>query len=282
MKIIVTGATGFIGNHVIRYLLGQKVNLYVTSTNSEKARQQDWFSKVKYLAFSIGDELDETASLFFQDADIVIHLAWSGLPDFKSEKHIQFYLAQQLKFISQLMHLNIRRLVNIGTCLEYGLQEGELHEEMPVSPIVNYAIAKNELRLFTEQNSTYFNEGTCWIRLFYVFGEGQSKKSLIPQLHQAISEQKPSFDMSDGEQERDYLPVGKVAEYIVRIAFEKSAQGIFNCSSGKPIKIRTFAEDFIQKMEANIKLNFGVYPYPDYEPVQFWGRNVKLRTVLNI
>ncbi len=281
MKIVITGATGFIGNHVIQYLLHQDVNLYVTSSDIEKARQQHWFSKVNYLAFSIGDEFDEESTLFFQDADIVIHLAWSGLTDFKSENHTQIYLAQQQKFISQLTQLNIHRLVNIGTCLEYGLQEGELTEDMPVFPIVNYAIAKNDLRLFTEQIARQFEYGTCWIRLFYMYGQGQSKKSFIPQLHQAILEQKSSFDMSDGEQERDYLPVEKVSEYIVRIAFDQTAQGIFNCSSGKPIKIRTLAEDYIQKMGAKIKLNLGVYSYPDYEPVRFWGNNDKLKKIID-
>lgn len=281
MKVVVTGATGFIGNYLIRDLLDRKLEVFATSSNWGRAKEMDWFSRVSYHAFSIGDDMDEKTVCFFEDADVVIHLAWQGLPDFKSDNHIHLYLKQQKKFITQLTTLKIKRLINIGTCLEYGLQEGGLSEEMPVCPVVNYAIAKNELRLYTEQIESSFENGTCWIRLFYMFGEGQSKKSFLPQLHQAIIEQRETFDMSDGEQERDYLPVQKVSEYIARIALNQNAQGIINCASGKPIKIRTLAEEFIKKMDSSIQLNLGVYPYPDYEPVCFWGINNKMRGILN-
>jgi dTDP-6-deoxy-L-talose 4-dehydrogenase (NAD+) len=276
MKILVTGASGFIGNHVINVLLQQNYKVYATSSNFQKASISSWLPKVSYHAYTIGEELNEADRHFFSQADAIIHLAWDGLPDFNSEKHVDIYQKKHLQFLSELSNLGLKRMCVVGTCLEYGLQEGELYEDLRPQPVTNYGIAKNNLRINLEQLDIQLT----WIRLFYMFGQGQSPKSIIPQLAKAISEGKESFDMSDGLQERDYLPVEKVADYIVQLALSKNAEGIFNCSSGKPIKVRELVEEFVQKNNSNIQLNFGVYSYPEYEPVRFWGNNEKIRRLI--
>ncbi len=87
--------------------------------------------------------------------------------------------------------------------------------------------------------------------------------------------------MSGGEQERDYLPVEKVAEYIVAVALQNDVNGIINCCSGKPIKIKELVTNYLKENNADIKLNRGYYPYPDYEPMSFWGDDTKLKQILN-
>lgn len=79
----------------------------------------------------------------------------------------------------------------------------------------------------------------------------------------------------------DYLPIEKVAENISEIALQNKIQGIINCCSGSPISIRKFIEDFILANSYNISLNLGFYPYPNYEPMAFWGEIYKLKKVLN-
>jgi dTDP-6-deoxy-L-talose 4-dehydrogenase (NAD+) len=86
--------------------------------------------------------------------------------------------------------------------------------------------------------------------------------------------------MSGGKQLRDYLPVEKVAEYIVKISIDDKITGIINCCSGEPISIRKFVENYIAEKNKNIELNLGYYPYPDYEPMAFWGDNKKLMKIL--
>ena len=87
--------------------------------------------------------------------------------------------------------------------------------------------------------------------------------------------------MSGGEQVRDYLPVQKVGEYIANIALQQKIDGIINCCSGQPISIREFVKDYLIKNKKSITLNFGYYPYTDYEPMSFWGDNSKLKMILN-
>ena len=114
-----------------------------------------------------------------------------------------------------------------------------------------------------------------------MYGKGQNPKSLLSQLDKAISEGKEEFNMSGGEQERDYLPVEKVAEYIVKIAVQNDELGMINCCSGKPIKVKELVEDHVRSKHATIKLNLGFYPYTDYEPMRFWGDTKRLKTILN-
>ena len=87
--------------------------------------------------------------------------------------------------------------------------------------------------------------------------------------------------MSGGEQLRDYLPVEKVAEYIVKISMQDKIRGIINCCSGKPISIRKLVENYLSEKNASIELNMGYYEYPDYEPMAFWGDNKKLMKILD-
>jgi hypothetical protein len=86
--------------------------------------------------------------------------------------------------------------------------------------------------------------------------------------------------MSGGLQERDYLPVGKVADYIVEIALQQEVAGIINCCSGQPVTVKELVKDYLLQRQARISLNLGYYPYPDYEPMRFWGKNDKLKTIL--
>ena len=88
--------------------------------------------------------------------------------------------------------------------------------------------------------------------------------------------------MSGGEQVRDYLPVEKVAEYIVKISIQDKISGIINCCSGEPISIRRLVENYLVEKNKSIKLNLGHYPYKDYEPMKFWGENNKLKQIIDV
>jgi len=113
-----------------------------------------------------------------------------------------------------------------------------------------------------------------------MYGKGQSPNSILSQLDRALENRETTFKMSGGEQLRDYLPVEKVAEYIVKIAMQNKVRGIINCSSSKPISIRKLVENYLEKKQKSIHLNLGYYPYPDYEPMAFWGDNKKLKMAL--
>ena len=104
-----------------------------------------------------------------------------------------------------------------------------------------------------------------------MYGEGQARNSLLPLLKEAVSRGERTFNMSGGEQLRDYLPVEEAARQIVHAALAGRDLGAINICSGKPVSVRRLVEQWISENDWDIKLNLGHYPYPDYEPMAFWG-----------
>ena len=113
-----------------------------------------------------------------------------------------------------------------------------------------------------------------------MYGKGQNPNSLLSQLEDALKRGDKIFNMSGGEQLRDYLPIEKVAEYIIKIALQNKVAGTINCCSGKPISVRQLGQDYLNEKKATIQLNTGYYPYPDYEPMAFWGDDKKLKSII--
>ncbi len=280
MKVLVTGATGFIGNYVIEQLLEQGYTVIATSTNIELAKQKSWFEKVIYVPYKIFQP-KENLYEFFKCPDVLIHLAWEGLPNYKELFHIEKNLWDNYSFIKELVVGGLKNITVIGTCFEYGMVEGCLKEDMITNPANPYAIAKDSLRKFLNELKVKHNFNFKWVRLFYMYGEGQSPKSIIPQLQQALKNGDEQFNMSKGDQLRDYLSIEEVARNIYKIALQTNVEGIINCCSGKPIKLQDFIQDYLSKINKSIKLNLGYYPYSDVEPFAFWGDDTKLKSILN-
>ena len=283
MKILVTGASGFVGNHVVNYLLSQNHTVVATSRDKLKAQEKEWYDKVKYVPFDISN-FSRDANLFtqFGKPDVLIHLAWDGLPNYLDTIHIEKNLFSHYQFLKNYIESGGNHIVVTGTCLEYGMQNGPLKEDFTPMPDCSYAVAKDSLRRFiVELQKKHTSLTFQWMRLFYIYGEGQSCKALIPQLEAAIINGDTVFNMSGGEQLRDYLPVKKVAELISKVALQKDILGIINCCSGIPISVRKFIENFLILNKYAIDINFGYYAYPNYEPLAFWGNIDKLNKIIN-
>ncbi len=280
MKVLVTGATGFVGNYVVKELLKQQCHVIATSRDEHKAAKFGWFSQVRYISCNL-NMLQEDYFQFFQQPDLLIHLAWEGLPNYKDLFHLEKNLFSNYQFLKNMVEHGLKSLVVTGTCFEYGMQSGTLNEGMETKPDNPYGLAKDTLRKFLEQLQRKNDFGFKWIRLFYMYGKGQNPNSILSQLDKALENGETDFNMSGGEQLRDYLPVEKVAEYIVKIAMQNKVHGIINCCNCAPISIRKLVENYLGKKQKNIHLNLGYYPYPDYEPMAFWGNADKLNGILS-
>jgi dTDP-6-deoxy-L-talose 4-dehydrogenase (NAD+) len=277
MKIAVTGATGFIGRHLIPILRADH-DIIAIARFKDPTAHYPWLEGIERVAMDITDPQRDMFALMGHP-DLLIHLAWDGLPNYKSPDHLM-QGTKHLLFLNNLLDSGLKNITVIGTCFEYGLQNGELSENDITEPSNPYGLAKDSLRKALEFLTADKACAFKWIRLFYLYGEGQNQNSLLSQLDRAIENRDEIFNMSGGEQLRDYLQIEQVAHNIAAIALQKESTGIINCCSGKPISVRKLVENRIKEKSANIALNLGFYPYPDYEPMAFWGDATKLHKLM--
>lgn len=279
MKVLLTGASGFVGAHVRKALEFRGHLTTIVHRTNDHAQQSCRIPEYASndLVFDLTESHTEL-SVPFGHYDTLIHVAWSGLPNYRSACHLA-QVPRHLALVEAAIRAGIHNVVAIGTCFEYGMQSGSLSETCLPVPILPYAIAKNALReaLKDCQQSSPFS--LRWIRLFYLYGAGQPGTSLLPQLDAAIASGRATFPLSGGDQLRDYLDVATAAERIVRVAELAAFDGIVNVCSGVPIVLRDFVQAFVQKRQSSIALQFGALPYADYEPMEFWGDTTIFRRI---
>jgi dTDP-6-deoxy-L-talose 4-dehydrogenase (NAD+) len=270
MKVLVTGATGFIGRHVVAQLLEHGHEVIAVARDEVKARNFAWFGRVRFIACDIHEPIERPAERLGQPA-AVMHLAWPGLPNYDALFHYEKTLPADYRFLKSLVQGGVGQLLVAGTCVEYGMQSGALTEDLPTMPVSPYARAKDTLRkqLQALQQQQAFT--LQWARLFYMYGEGQSPNSLLAQLDRAIDSGEAVFNMSGGEQLRDYLPIDDVAARAVTLLEHPGCNGIVNICSGEPISVRRLAERHLAQRGSRIRLNLGHYPYSSDVPMAFWG-----------
>ena len=277
MRVAVTGASGFIGRQVLAELNRNQVDIFAVTRNA--TRLQNLPKAICVVEMDIAAPGNDC---FIQigSPDILIHLAWDGLPNYKSLHHFESELPKQYNFLKTIIEAGLPSLLVTGTCFEYGMQSGALLEEVTPCPNNPYGYAKNALRQQLEflQSTKQFNLN--WGRLFYMYGEGQPSSSLYSQLKDAVLRGDSVFDMSGGEQLRDYLPVTEVARSIVHLALSGRDVGTVNICSGKPVSVRRLVEQWLMEKNCDMQLNLGHYPYPNYEPMAFWGDATKLQEIL--
>lgn len=281
MKVLVTGATGFIGTHLISELIKDPtIEVIATSRDKNKAQESQWYKEVCYIPFDIHYEnLDRNLYEFFNKPDLLIHLAWDGLLNYDDLSHMEHIYFSNQGFVKNLLQNGLKNISVTGTCLEYGMVSGKLDEDMVPMPSNAYAIGKDMLRRYIELLNETIDFNFKWIRLFYIYGDGQSKKSLYSSLIEAIKNDEKEFNMSKGDQIRDFMSIKSVVSNIIQISKQNNVLGAINCCSNEPISVRKFVESYLKKHDYNLKLNLGYYPYPTYESMAFWGDDSRLKKI---
>ncbi len=264
--VLLTGATGFVGRQVLRQLCDADSRVRVVVRDARQA---------EFVARADIESVVPTPDLFAESADwwaeactgidTVIHVAWYTEPGkyLQSERNLDC-LAGTLLMAKGAKAAGVRRVVAMGTCFEYDLTGGLLSEKTPLRPLTPYAGAKAAAFMALSQWLPSRGVEFVWCRLFYLFGEGEDPRRLVPYLRTKLTTGEPA-ELTSGEQIRDFLDVREAGRMIVETAMS-GAQGPVNICSGVAITVRQLAERIADEYGRRDLLKFGARPDIAFDP----------------
>lgn len=179
-RIAITGASGFLGSYILERLRNHPIEIIATSTSARTSKSEN----IKWKVLDLASPPSAPFS-YLGEPDLLIHLAWAGLPNYKSTHHFASELPRQYDFLRQMVSSGLKDLFVTGTCFEYGMVDGQLTEDQACQPCTPYGFAKLSLlqQLHFLQEEIEFE--LTWARLFYTFGEGHGENSLWSQFQNA-------------------------------------------------------------------------------------------------
>lgn len=274
MKVLVTGANGYIGKNVVKWLLDNGNDVLAADINLDKVDERS-----EKLIINLFENTDEYLEKF-KDIDVCIHLAWRNGFIHNSITHLQD-ISKHYEFLEKISKIGIKNINVIGTMHEIGYWEGEINEDTPTNPISFYGIAKNTLRQSLKILEKTENIELKWLRVYYIQGDDRNNNSIFAKILQKEEEGADKFPFTTGTNKYDFINVFKLAEMISKASLQTEVKGIINCCSGKAISLKDKVESFLLENNLNIKLEYGVFPDREYDSPVLWGNNKKINEILN-
>jgi UDP-glucuronate decarboxylase len=276
LRILLTGATGFIGSHVARRLARDRHDVHaVVRPTSSRRRIADIEQRVRLIPVDLDDRRTLRSAVAQIKPEVCLHLAWYAEPGKYLISPLNLdCVAWSLTLAREAAEAGCARLVCAGTCFEYAFGSEPVTESSPTGPQTLYATSKlalfQTLAVFAKQIGLSF----AWLRFFYLYGPWEDERRLVPAVIRRLL-RAGSVDLTSGEQVRDYIHIEDAADAVVAAA-TSSLTGPVNICTGQPTTIRAIAETIGRELGRPDLLRFGARPSDPNDPPVILGDNGKL------
>lgn len=272
MKILVTGANGYIGQGVVKQLC--KDGVEVVATDFVMKNKENNVQNMEADIFKIEEPYE-----YFGKPDAVLHLAWRDGFVHNATSHLED-LPKHYEFLKKMIEGGIRKVCVLGSMHEIGFFEGSIDENTPCNPQSLYGISKNALRnavkLIADDNAVIFQ----WIRGFYIVGNTTAGCSIFSKIAQAARDGKKEFPFTKGVNQYDFTDYEDFCEQVSAVVEQNDVNGIINCCSGTPMRLAERVEAFISENSYDIKLLYGAFQDRPYDSKAIWGNNRKIAKIM--
>lgn len=277
MRVLLTGATGFIGANVARLVVGEGHEvLALGRAESNRARIADIASSMSFINADLRD-VERVAALVRQArADVCVHLGWYAEPGKYWTSPINFELvAASMSLATALADAGCRRFVGVGTCVEHDTSYGLLSERTPLGAEHVYSSAKAALGMMLQQLGASSGMRVAWARIFYLYGPHEDPRRLVSSVTRKLLRGERAATTA-GAQVRDFLHVEDVASALWAIA-QSELEGAVNVGSGVPVTVGDVVRNLGAITGREDLLDLGAVPYQAGEPMFVCADTRRLR-----
>ena len=271
MKILVTGANGYLGKGVVKQLLDDGISVIATDFAEDKIDTRAIIKTADIFKHPNPYE-------FFEKPDVLFHMAWRDGFVHSSINHIND-LPKHYEFICKMIDSGVKKVAAMGSMHEVGFFEGSINEVTPCNPQSLYGISKNALRRLLELKCKETNTIFQWLRGFYIVGKTEDGSSIFSKIVQASHKGNVDFPFTMGLNQFDFLDYEVFCKYVADSVEQDEVTGIINICSGRPEKLADRVERFIKENNFNIKLKYGAFPDRPYDSKAIWGDDFKIKMV---
>ena len=267
MKILVTGANGYLGLGIVKVLLDMGNEVVAADFAAQNVDERA--VKKECNLFEVEDPYN-----YFEHPDVLLHLAWrDGFVHF-SDSHI-LDIPKHYEFIKKMAISDVKTISIMGSMHEIGFYEGSIDENTPCKPESFYGIAKNALRevarVYCKQNNKNFQ----WLRGYYIVGNSKFGSSIFSKITAAVEEGKKTFPFTMGLNQFDFINYDVFCKQVAATVTQDEVNGIINICSGRPEKLADRVERFIDENGYDIKLEYGMFPDRPYDSKIIYAPYIK-------
>lgn len=246
MRVLLTGASGFLGRHVLYGLRQRGVDTVLLGRQPPADS-----AAASWIAADLLASPDWDALIAQAQATHLVHLAWYV-------EHGRYWASPlNLRWVDSTVRLTEafcqaggRQVVVAGTCAEYDWSHGYCREEStPLHPATLYGVAKDATRSLLMAICQQYQIPCAWGRVFVPIGVGESPQRLIPALIAALRGQRAPFGVNASAY-RDFLHASDVAEGLLTLLLQ-GAQGAHNISSGQPVQLQALVSQLAELLHVD-------------------------------
>lgn len=263
MRIVVTGATSFIGKRFVLTVLEKGWDVVaVVRKNSEKALKLKNVTNLQIVELNM-DEYYQIGVLT-EKCDCFVHFAWNGTRgDGRNNQVMQENnYKNSMVAIESMLDIGCKRIITAGSQAEYGGCEGEITEEIECVPSTAYGIYKLKVFEMTKQLCEKRNVTYIEPRIFSLYGPGDYEKTLIMNLIDKMKKN-ASCDLTQCIQMWDFLYLDDAVKAIINLCEQECTSGAYNLGSGDVRKLKAYVEEVKKILHSSSQINYGAVPYPE-------------------
>ena len=273
MKILVTGANGYLGSALVTKCIDSGYETVAVDINNTYIDKRAKYKNIDIFDPNI-DFYEE-----FERPDVLIHLAWRNGFVHKDTSHI-IDLPSHYLFIEKMINSGVKFVSVMGSMHEIGYHEGMIDENTPCKPLSIYGIAKNALRESLECLLAESDVNFHWLRAYYIIGNDVRSNSVFGKLLRKAMDGEKEFPLNSGKIKYDFISLDELCEQIIAASVQKKINGTINLCSGKPASLGERIEQFIKDNNLDIRIHYGVFPDRPYDSPVIYGDNSKITEIM--